>query len=126
MVKNFDGESVYRDNDKYIKTKINSYGDKVNTNFPGKKIPKENTWCKCLSLTLIRLGFLRIVFPEGGGGGGVSLGPPPPPIIWAPFLPSYFKKKYDVKLTPPAVLGLIILDSGIKVNKKYYPQTLLK
>ena len=42
LVKNFDGESVYRDNDKYIKTKINSYGDKVNTNFHGKKIPKEN------------------------------------------------------------------------------------
>ena len=29
----FDSEPVYGDNDKYIKTKIKSYGDKVNTNF---------------------------------------------------------------------------------------------
>ena len=64
----FDSEPVYGDNDKYIKTKIN--GDKVNTNLQGKKIPKENTSYKCLSL--------------------------------------------------------IILDCVIKVNKKYYPQTLLE
>ena len=38
----FDSEPVYGDNDKYIKTKIKSYGDKVNTNFQSKKIPKEN------------------------------------------------------------------------------------
>ena len=31
----FDSEPVYSDNDKYIKTKINSYGDKINTNFQG-------------------------------------------------------------------------------------------
>ena len=37
----FDGEPVYGNNDKYIKTKINSYGDKVNTNFQGKLIPKK-------------------------------------------------------------------------------------
>ena len=36
----FDSEPVYGDNDKYIKTKINLYGDKVNTNFQGKKLPK--------------------------------------------------------------------------------------
>ena len=35
-----DSEPVYSDHDKYIKTKINSYGDKINTNFQGKKIPK--------------------------------------------------------------------------------------
>ena len=29
----FDSEPVYGDNDKYIKTKINLYSDKVNTNF---------------------------------------------------------------------------------------------
>ena len=40
----FDSEPVYGDNDKYIKTKINSYGDKVNTNFQGKK----NTKRKCI------------------------------------------------------------------------------
>ena len=28
----FDSEPVYGDNDKYIKAKIKSYGDKVNTN----------------------------------------------------------------------------------------------
>ena len=29
----FDKEPVYGDNDKYIKAKLKSYGDKVNTNF---------------------------------------------------------------------------------------------
>ena len=48
--KKFDGEPVYGHNDKSIKTKIKSYGDKVNTNFESKKIPKENVSCKCLSL----------------------------------------------------------------------------
>ena len=33
---------------KYIKAKIKSYGDKINTNFRGKLIPKENASCKCL------------------------------------------------------------------------------
>ena len=31
----FDSEPVYGDNDKYIKTKIKLYGDKLNTNFQG-------------------------------------------------------------------------------------------
>ena len=44
------------------------YGDRVNTNFQGKKVPKENASYKCISL--------------------------------------------------------IMLDSIIRVNKKYYPQTL--
>ena len=68
--KEFDRELVYGDNDKYIKTKIKSYEDKVKANFQGKKIPKENASHKFLSL--------------------------------------------------------IMLDSVIKVNKKYYPQTLLE
>ena len=38
----FGSEPVYGDNDKYIKAKINSYGGQVNTNFKGKKAPKEN------------------------------------------------------------------------------------
>ena len=50
-----DRESVYSDNDEYVKTKIKSYGDKVNTNFPGEKIPKENSTCKFLSLIMILL-----------------------------------------------------------------------
>ena len=36
----FDSEPVYGDNDKYIKTKIKLYRDKINTNFQGKKIRK--------------------------------------------------------------------------------------
>ena len=37
----FDSEPVYGDNDKYIKTKVKIYGEKVNTNFQGKKVPKK-------------------------------------------------------------------------------------
>ena len=37
----FESGPVYGDNDKYIKTKTKSYGDKVNTNFHGKKRPKK-------------------------------------------------------------------------------------
>ena len=65
----FDSKPVYGDNDKYITTKIKLYGDKVNKNVQGKKIPKENACYKCLSL--------------------------------------------------------IMLDSVIRANKKYYPQTFL-
>ena len=46
----FDSAPVYDDNDKYIKTKIKTYGDKININFQGKKVPKENASCKCLSI----------------------------------------------------------------------------
>ena len=70
MNKEFDSEPVYADNEKYIETKIKLYGDKVNTNFKGRKLPKEKASYKCLLL--------------------------------------------------------IILDSVIIVNKKYYPQTLLE
>ena len=38
----FDGEPVYDDNDIYMKAKIKIYKDKVNTNFQGKKVLKEN------------------------------------------------------------------------------------
>ena len=38
----FDSEPVYGDNGKYTKTKIKLYGDKINTNLQGKKIPKQN------------------------------------------------------------------------------------
>ena len=48
-----DSKPVYGDNDKYIKTKIKTYGDKVNTNFQGKKVPKENASCKCSSLIML-------------------------------------------------------------------------
>ena len=68
--KEFNSEPVYGDSDKYIKTKVKQHGDKVNTNFQWKKVPKRNASYKCFSL--------------------------------------------------------ITLDSIIKVNKKYYPQTLLE
>ena len=68
--KEFHNEPVCGGSDKYVKTKIKRYGDKINTNIPDKKIPKENTSYKCLSL--------------------------------------------------------IMLDSVVRVNKKYYPQTLLE
>ena len=48
----FDSEPVYGDNDKYRKRKIKMYEDRVNTNFQGKKVPKENASYKCLSLIL--------------------------------------------------------------------------
>ena len=48
----FDSEPVYGDGDKHIKTKIKIYEDRVNTNFQGKKVPKENASYKCLSLTM--------------------------------------------------------------------------
>ena len=66
----FGSEPVYGDVDKYIKTKIKMYGDRVNTNFQGKKVPKENASYKCISL--------------------------------------------------------IMLDSVIRVNKRYHPQTLFE
>ena len=51
--KKFDSEHVYGDNDKYITTKIKSYGDRVITNFQGKKIPKESASYKCFSLIML-------------------------------------------------------------------------
>ena len=70
MKKIFESEPVYGDNDKYIKTKIKIYAGSIITNFHNKKMPKEKTPCKCLSI--------------------------------------------------------IMIDSVIKANKKYYPQTLLE
>ena len=49
----FDSEPVYGDNDKCIKTKVRIHRDKVNTNFQGKKVPKENASYKCLSLIML-------------------------------------------------------------------------
>ena len=49
----FDSEPVYGDNDKYIKTKIKIYDGNVNTNFQGKKVPKENVSYRCLPLIML-------------------------------------------------------------------------
>ena len=40
-------------NDKYIKTKIKIYNDKVYTNFQHNKIPKDNEYCACLSVIFL-------------------------------------------------------------------------
>ena len=47
--KEFDSEPVDEDNDIYIKIKIKSHGDKVNTNFQGKEIPKESASYKSIN-----------------------------------------------------------------------------
>ena len=60
MSKKFDSELVYGDNDKYIKTKIKSYGDKINTNFQSKKMSKENASHKSLSLIMLDSAITRI------------------------------------------------------------------
>ena len=49
----FDSKSVCDDDEKYIKTKIKTYGDSVITNFHSKKIPKEEAPCKCLSIIML-------------------------------------------------------------------------
>ena len=49
----FNSEPIYGDNDKYIKANIPLHGDKVNTNFQSKKMPKENIGYKCLSLIML-------------------------------------------------------------------------
>ena len=48
LIIEFDCESDYSDVDKYIKTKIKMYGDRVKTNFQGKKVPKENASYKSI------------------------------------------------------------------------------
>ena len=48
-----DSETVDGGSDKYIKTEIKTNLDKVNTNFQGNKIAKENAWNKSLSLIML-------------------------------------------------------------------------
>ena len=49
----FGSEPVYGDRDKYIMKTIKMYEDRVNTNFQGKKLPKENVSYRCLSLIML-------------------------------------------------------------------------
>ena len=51
LKKGFDGEPVY--NDKYIKTKIKIYNNRITTNFQGNNIPKVNEYCTCLFVILL-------------------------------------------------------------------------
>ena len=57
----FESKPVSGDDDKYIKTKIKSYRDKVNTNFQGKKVPKENLSYKYLSIITLQSD-IKILF----------------------------------------------------------------
>ena len=52
MKTKFGSKPVYGDDEKYIKTKIKTYGDSVISNFHSKKIPKEKVPCKCLSIIM--------------------------------------------------------------------------
>ena len=56
--KEVNSEPVY--NDKYIKTKIKSYSDRVYTNFQHNKIPKDNEYCVCLSVILLDFIFVNL------------------------------------------------------------------
>ena len=55
--KELNSEPVY--NDKYIKTEIKTYNDKVYTNFQHNKIPKDNEYGACLSVILLDSIFLN-------------------------------------------------------------------
>ena len=50
---NFESKPVYGDHDKYKKTKIKIYAGSIITNFHNKKMPKEKTPCKCLSIIMV-------------------------------------------------------------------------
>ena len=49
----FESKPVYGDDDKYIKTKIKIYADSIVTDFYNKKMPKEKSPCKCLSIIIL-------------------------------------------------------------------------
>ena len=53
----FNTETTYGDDDKYIKTKIKTYKDSITTNFynknGSKKIPEEKVPHKCLSIIIL-------------------------------------------------------------------------
>ena len=49
----FESKPAYGDNDKYIKTKIKMYADYIITNFHNKKMSKEKSPCKCLSIIML-------------------------------------------------------------------------
>ena len=49
----FENKPVYGDDDKCIKTKIKIYADSMITNFHNRKIAKEKSPCKCLSIIML-------------------------------------------------------------------------
>ena len=51
---NFDSKPFYgNDDNKYIKTKIKIFADRVITNFYSEKVPKEKVPYKCLSIIIL-------------------------------------------------------------------------
>ena len=60
MNKEFDSDTVYEDNDKYIKSKIKSYENKMKTDFHKKGALREYVPCNCLFVimleSVIRMG----------------------------------------------------------------------
>ena len=53
-----DSKPVY--NDKYIKTTIKIFNNKINTNFHGKKMPEDNKFCTDLFCNIIKFYFFSI------------------------------------------------------------------
>ena len=52
IIKNeFENKPVY--NEKYLKTKIKFYNEKIDTNFHNNKIPKDDPQCICISVILV-------------------------------------------------------------------------
>ena len=53
----FESKRTYGDDNKYIITKIKTYGDSITTSFNNKrwskKIPEEKVPCKCLSIIIL-------------------------------------------------------------------------
>ena len=49
---NFECKPICVGDNKYIKTKVKRYGNRIITNFRGKKVPEENTLYKCLSIIM--------------------------------------------------------------------------
>ena len=49
----FESKPVYGNDDKYIKAKIKTYMDNMITNFDNKKLTKEKSPCKCLSIIML-------------------------------------------------------------------------
>ena len=53
MSTNVNSKPTYGNDDKYIKTKIKSYENSVTTNFPNKRVPKNEIPYKCLSMIIL-------------------------------------------------------------------------
>ena len=49
----FDSETIYGDNDKYIKTNIKIFDGNMNTNIQDKGMSKEKAPCDCLPIIML-------------------------------------------------------------------------